>query len=280
MVKKSEWFFGVLTVVAGMGLCGCSAPVAEGDRVNTDQERFDALCDAGWQTVFYDSGTNDWRMFWALDGLKATVENTPDGMVLAAGPVQGDDSCHAVLWTKQTFSGDVRIDYEFTKLDDMIHNVNILYVLASGSGAGAFDRDIFAWSKLREVPSMRLYFNHMNTYHISYAAFTQDNDNPQGDYIRGRRYMPETGQGLKDTELRPDQLGTGLFEQGVPHQITVIKIGDDLFMHVRNPETQLLCHWKTDMFPPVDSGRIGLRHMYTRSARYRDFRVSCHNFNP
>ena len=25
---------------------------------------------------------------------------------------------------------------------------------------------------------------------------------------------------------------------------------------------------------PVTEGRIGLRHMYTRSARYRDFRLS------
>jgi len=51
-------------------------------------------------------------------------------------------------------------------------------------------------------------------------------------------------------------------------------LNQDLFIHVRNSEKELLCHWRTDRFPPVVEGRIGLRHMWTRSARYRDFRVS------
>ncbi len=265
---------GLLGLLAGLGLCSCtSAPVAMNPE-NEEMKLFEACLDANWQPVLTDSCTEEWQEYWALDGLKASVENTPDGMVLSAGSVQGDDACHAVLWTKQVFSGDVRIDYEYTKLDDTIHNVNILYVLATGSGAGVFDKDLFRWSKLREIPSMRLYFNHMDTYHISYAAYTQDNEDPVNDYIRARRYMPETGKGLLDTDLKPDYLRTGLFKTGVPHRITVIKKDDDLFMHVRNDEQELLCRWKVDAFPPITEGRIGLRHMYTRSARYRDFRVS------
>ena len=264
-----------LVLLALVVLSGCTSIVNFKDESgDNEMKRFQELASADWQEVFYDSCTGDWTEQWILDGLKATVENGDEGMVLSAGPIQGDDSCHAVLWTKPIFEGDVRIDYEYTKVDDAIKNVNILYVLASGSGEGAFAEDIFEWNKLREIPSMRLYFNHMNTYHISYDAFSQDNENAQSDYIRGRRYMPETGQGLTDTELNPDHLGTGFFKTGVPHQIIVIKKGGDLFMFVRNDEQQLLCHWSTDEFPPVTSGRIGLRHMYTRSARYRDFRVS------
>jgi hypothetical protein len=45
-------------------------------------------------------------------------------------------------------------------------------------------------------------------------------------------------------------------------------------MHVRNDEKQMLCHWDNQSLPPILAGRIGLRHMYTRGARYRDFRVS------
>ncbi len=236
--------------------------------------RFQQLYDAGWQEVFNDPCTNGWSRLWFLDGLKATVENTPEGMVLSAGPVQGDDSCHAVLWTKQSFHGDVRLDYEFTKMDDSIHNVIILYVQASGSGEGEYDADISKWGNLREVPSMRTYFNHMNTYHISYSAFTQDNEDPADDYLRARRYLPETGKGLEGTALHPDYARTGLFETGVPYRITVIKHGDDLFMRVRGSNKETLCHWKTDAFPLISEGRVGLRHMYTRSARYRDFRVS------
>ena len=104
--------------------------------------------------------------------------------------------------------------------------------------------------------------------------FDQENRNSQNDYVRARRYMPETGQGLTDTALVPDHLGTGFFRKGVPHQITVILKGDDLFMRVRNSDQNMLCHWKTDAFPEVEKGRIGLRHMYTRSARYRNFKVS------
>jgi hypothetical protein len=152
--------------------------------------------------------------------------------------------------------------------------VNILYVLASGSGAEPYETDIAAWSELREVPSMSHYFNHMHAYHISYAAFDQDNEDPSNDYIRARRYMPETGKGLEGTELEPDFSKTGLFEAGVPHRITVIRSGDDLFMWVRNGEQEMLCRWAIDAFPFIESGRIGLRHMYTRSALYRDFRVS------
>lgn len=242
--------------------------------MNDEMKWFHALQTAEGREVFYDSCTNDWNELWSLDGLKAAVKNTPDGMELSAGPVQGDDSCHAVLWTKQRFEGAVRIDYEYTKLDSAMNNVVILYILASGSGADGFDSDIFKWNGLRDIPSMRTYFNHMNAYHISYSAFDQDNADPQNDYIRARRYLPETGKGLEGTALQPDYAGTGLFEQGVPHQITVIKQEDDLFMYIRNDRTDMLCHWKTDAMPSITEGRIGLRHMYTRSARYRNFRIS------
>jgi len=116
-----------------------------------------------------------------------------------------------------------------------------------------------------------MYFNHMHTYHISYAAYPNDQDSTE-DYIRTRRYMPEAN-GLRGTDLAPDYFRTGLFKTGVPHTITVIKRGQELFMHVRNDEKQMLCHWKNESLPPILEGRIGLRHMFTRSARYRDFRI-------
>ena len=150
--------------------------------------------------------------------------------------------------------------------------MNILYVQATGSGAGAHTKDIAEWAKLRAVPAMRMYFNHMNTYHVSYAAYPNDKDSPE-DYIRARRYMPEA-DGLRGTDLVPDYFRTGFFKTGVPHKITVIKRGQELFMHIHNDEKQMLCHWKNESFPPILEGRVGLRHMFTRSARYRDFRIS------
>lgn len=91
---------------------------------------------------------------------------------------------------------------------------------------------------------------------------------------------PETAQGTvsprpasRGTELSPDHFRTGLFTTGVHHKITVVKKGNDLYMHLRNSEKELLCHWRNESFPPIREGRIGLRHLYTRAARYRGFRV-------
>ncbi len=241
-----------------------------------EQEAFAEAAAADWQEVWFDDGTGDWAEKWFLDGLTAQVSNDERGMHFAAGPTHGHHPDHAVLWTRQSFAGDVRIDFEYTKTDDEIRNVNIIYVLASGQGAAPFVEDIVAWRDLRTEPWMKHYFNHMNTYHVSFAAFPMVNadQDSEADYIRARRYMPDSSNGLGGTALLPDYEPEGLFKKGVPHQITVIKRGDDLFMRVRNAEQTLVCHWPTTTHPDISSGRIGLRHMFTRSARYRNFRIS------
>lgn len=92
-------------------------------------------------------------------------------------------------------------------------------------------------------------------------------------YIRGRRYMPER-QGLKGTQLKPDYSTPELFATGVKHHITVIKKDRDLYMRVENPDQVVYCHMTNPNLPVITAGRIGLRHMFTRSARYANFRVS------
>jgi hypothetical protein len=242
----------------------------------TDSHRqvFQQLNDANWKEVFFDSCTEDWSGCWTLDGLKAKVTNSDKGMDFKAGPTRRENASHAVMWTKESFAGNIRIDYEYTKLEDVVEAVTILYIQSTGSGAEGYDKDISKWADKREVASMAIYFNHMNLYHISYAAFKIDNTDPDKDYIRARRYTPESSTGLANTDLKPDYFKTGLFKKGVPHKITVIKKGDDLFMYIRNTEKEQLCHWKTDAFPPILEGRIGLRHMWTRRACYRNFRIS------
>ena len=116
---------------------------------------------------------------------------------------------------------------------------------------------------------MKMYFDHIHSYHISYAA----NPGTKKAYIRGRRYMPEK-QGLKGTELKPDYSTPELFTTGVKHHITVIKNDRDLFMRIKNPEQTVYCHVANQDLPVITEGRIGLRHMFTRSARYANFRVS------
>lgn len=238
---------------------------------DNDQSAFDAAAAGRWMETLSYSGQGDWREKWFLDGEVGRVSNGFDGMTLTAGPEAGDDAHHMVLWTKQSFEGDVKIEYEYTRLDDANRFVNILYIQATGSGQPPYDKDILAWQDLRRVPAMRTYFNNMHTYHLSYAAFDNAGTSDE-QYLRARRYMPH-GTGLAGSDLRPDYFPKGLFAPGVTHRITVIKQARDIFVRIDNPDQVFYAHMANIDLPPITEGRIGLRHMYTRSARYRDFRV-------
>jgi hypothetical protein len=236
-----------------------------------DKAAFEQAAAGSWRTVFSDPCTGDWKERWHLDGRIGTVTTGPEGMVLTAGPEFGNDAHHMVLWTKDSFTGDLRIDFDYTRLDRETRCVNILYIQATGSGKGPHHEDIMKWNHLRETPAMATYFNHMHTYHLSYAAFP--NTGEPVAYIRGRRYLPE-GKGLRGTELFPDHDPEGLFATGVPHKITVIKNNRGLFMRIANDAKVFHGHMSNPALPPITHGRIGLRHMFTRSARYANFRVS------
>ena len=170
-----------------------------------DKDAFEkAAASAAWEEVFSDSCTAGWKEKWFLDGEVGTVTNSPEGMTLTAGPEFKNDAHHMVLWTKDSFEGDLKIEYEYTRLDKTPNCVTILYIQATGSGKDPYAKDITEWSGLRKTPAMKMYYDHMDSYHISYAA----NPGTKKAYIRGRRYMPER-QGLKGTELKPDYSAPG-----------------------------------------------------------------------
>ena len=243
-----------------------------GQAVSADQAAFDQATKGNWQTVLTDSCTVDWTKQWFLDGEVASVETSPLGMQLTAGPQFANDAHHMVLWTKDEFAGDVKIEYDYTRLDDETRCVTILYIQATGSGEAPYISDITQWNDLRRVPAMRMYFDHMNTYHISYAAFPNVGDD-RTSYIRARRYMPNQ-TGLKGSDLKPDYFPEGLFAPGVKHHITVIKRDRDIYMQIDNGNQIVYCHMSNPDLPIVKAGRIGLRHMFTRSARYKNFSIS------
>jgi hypothetical protein len=239
--------------------------------VSEDQRRFDGAASDAWQEVFFDDCSGQWEEKWFLDGEIGAVETSPEGMKLSAGPQFRNDAHHMVLWTKQSFEGDLKVEFDYTRLDFETRCVNILYIQATGSGKEPYEKDIYAWRELRRTPAMSLYFNHMNLYHVSFAAFPNNED--ETSYIRGRRYMPETGRNLAGTDLKPDYYPEGLFEPGKEHHIIVIKKGCEILMRIENEEQTFFCRMSNPDLPTVTEGRIGLRHMYTRSARYKDFRV-------
>lgn len=119
---------------------------------------------------------------------------------------------------------------------------------------------------------MKAYFDHMNTYHLSYAAFTNDGKS-QTSYLRARRYMPGKS-GLRGTALQPEYESTTMFAPDVKHHITLIKSGRSIHMKVENAGEVAFFPFHNDRLPDLSQGRIGLRHMSTRSATYAGFTVS------
>ncbi len=225
--------------------------------------------------VFEDYGTGDWRKNWTLDGLTATVTNTEAGMELKAGNTYMNDSCHAVLWTRQVFKGNIKINYDYTRTDTVTRCVNILYFMASGKGTDAYPTDISEWKSKRAVPKMSLYFEHMHAYHISYAAFSAIEYSKDKDYIRLRKYDPKK-QGLKGTDILPDYFNTQLFKPFITYHIEVVKSNDWITMSIQNKRDTsdvLYCKWSIKNTPDLTSGRIGFRHMFTRSATYKNIQV-------
>jgi hypothetical protein len=224
-----------------------------------------------WELEFADSGTENWQNNWFLDGLIANVENTPKGIHLQAGPEFRNDAHHMVLWTKESFEGDVKIEFEYTRTDNETRAVNILYIQATGKAEGEFTEDIFEWNHLREVPSMRTYFNNMKALHISFAAFP--NDEKTQDYVRARRYPVTAEKGFGQLEIPPTYFDSGLFKTNETYKITVIKTDAKLFFNVEGKQLKKIFTWDTNQLTPLKEGKIGLRHMYTRSAVYKEFKV-------
>ncbi len=226
-----------------------------------------------WKLNFSDNMKTNWQKNWFLDGEKASLTNSKNGLLFKAGPKPASDADHSVLWTKKSFSGDIKIEFDFVRRDSATRFVNIIYLFAEGSGVGAFDKDIALWKDLRKIPSMKIYFNHINAYHISFAAFENDNDNPAEDYVRARRYLPETGKGLAGTDLLPDNFRTGMFKPYVKYHISVISRNNNILMKVNGDGKTFVCSWDTSNFPYLIAGRIGLRLMGSRVSEFSDFKV-------
>jgi len=247
----------------------------------TYKQAFDRLAAGPWKLVFDDSctgenGSGKWSDKWVLDGDLAHVEQSAAGMTLYTGERRLKDAAHAVLWTRRPFEGDLKIEYDFTRVDvdTLANTVNIIYIEATGSGEGPYSRDIMEWRDLRRVPAMKTYFDNMNTYHISYAV---RGDPDVDEYIRGRRYMPDKKLGLKGTDLRPEYGWQGLFRPGVTYHLTFIKSGNALYMNVRGGEAgenlNRTFFFDASDFPPITDGYIGLRQMGGRVSTYKNFKV-------
>jgi hypothetical protein len=243
--------------------------------IENEEKLFADLLNSDWNKSFFDSGTKNWEEQWFLDGQRASIKNMDDGMLFSAGPIAFDNASHAVLWTKQSFSGDIKIEYDYTRMDDITRAVNIIYIQAEGIGEEPYTKDITEWSHLRIIPRMSSYFNNMNLLHISYAAFNNRDEENKKDYVRARRYPVKPGEKFSTyTQLEGNYEDTGLFKPGITYHITIVKSDEKLFMKVEGEGKSNLFSWDTSKFEPVEEGRIGFRHMWTRCSKYANIKIS------
>ncbi|HKL22774.1 MAG TPA: DUF1961 family protein [Tichowtungia sp.] len=270
--RKSAWLFHSVFCI---GLLFSGVLTAEAG--SSDPEMMDEYQKAlalDWQTEMTDSGTDDWQEQWFLDGKKATIENTPEGMIYTAGPVNKENASHAVLWTKKEFEGNIKIEFDYMRLDDVFCNVNLLYIQATGIGQGPYDEDISKWSDLREEPAMGIYLRHMNLYHISYAAIREKNPPGKQHYVRARYYPVTLSDEHHGTDYKPDYWDPGVFLTGREYHVTAIKTEKYLFMHVTGDGEDKLFSWDHTRYPLITEGRVGIRHMAMRSSRYANVKVA------
>ena len=230
--------------------------------------------------IFEDDMTENWQDNWFLDGKEGEIRNNEEGLFLAGGPVtkwvdrELYHAHHVVLWTKQVFEGDIRIQYEMTRNDEPdTRSTTLLYIQAQGIGTPEFPNDISEYNAYREEPGMDRYFNTMDLLSLSFRG-----------ELRLKRYpwRHDDGSELsKKPLIEPMGLWNGI-QIGPWYHVDVTKKGTSLRALVTEMETGTVIidqTWDTrDVDPELEpqlitKGRIGIRHMASKKLTYRNVSV-------
>jgi len=232
------------------------------------------------KVLFEDSMTENWRDSWFLDGQNATLEHRDSGLAFLTTASKIDkrvdraafDAQHAVLWTRQSFEGDLRITYKFTKLPGCSWQ-KLIYVQARGIGEPPFVEDIEAWKDLRKVAVMSDYFNHMDLIALSLR-----------DQIRCKRYPWHDREGKDlESEFKPRAENKGMEighelavlvekrKAAIMLRITDTKTGEAVVDHTWDLADERILEKRDPKF--IREGRIGIRQMGGHKILLRDFRV-------
>ena len=236
--------------------------------------------EAASQILFTDPMSENWPDQWFLDGEKATLQHRDGGLFFSGGTVTKDDdpveyhAHHAVLWTKREFEGDIRVSYQWTHVDTSDYGAILLYIQAQGIGEGPYDRDIFLWREMRSVPAMDKYFKNMNLISLSIRENVRCKRYPWFDR-EGNQYADG---GLIDPMVEYKEK----IEPGKTYRIVVEKRNPMVSFRIIDTATgeATIDHtWDTTKIDEgyevkqITKGRIGLRHMATKQAIYKDFKV-------
>lgn len=92
-------------------------------------------------------------------------------------------------------------------------------------------------------------------------------------YVRARRYPKPDDKPFETTKIEPSYDMHGLFETGKTYHITAIKTAEKLSFEMAHGDKKQYFEWDVSKVIPITEGRIGIRHMFTRSAIYKNFKV-------
>ncbi len=232
--------------------------------------------------LFEDSMEEDWQENWFLDGKRAILGHTTEGLWIFCTPSGVNkkvnrakfDSHHAVLWTKQEFEGDIRITYDFAR-----RGTSLLYIQAQGIGTPPYEKDIYEWRNLREVAAMKKYHDYMTLRSLSFRENIRFKRYPWSDRInKGGRYNNVLVRPMIQYDGAHGNVNVEQF-----CRVVVESRKDSLYLRIEdanNPENVIEHTWDAatsgaDPNQPVftQKGRIGLRNMGGCWARYANFKV-------
>ena len=232
--------------------------------------------------LFEDTMTENWEANWFVDGDLAVLEHQDGGLLFhspTSGVSQKDknkyrekfDAHHAVLWTHKEFAGDIRISYEFTRMET--DWANLIYIQAQGIGKPPYDEDIYAWRELRGVSSMDKYFNYMNLLSLSLRDEIRCKRYPWSDVAKDYDYEDTLVKPMVDHEGLPD---------GKTYSVVIEKRKKSCLLQIREQgRDEYIVNYTWDLSDPsrkrkqpyVENGRIGFRQMGGNKVLYKNFKV-------
>lgn len=227
-----------LTIALAFGLCALAAAAEQPKEPSMTEGKVLLLED-------FSTGMGDW---WVEGGEKVWVE---DGRLhVKADPAEGNDGYVCTVWHKQTFPGDVKVEFDAHVVSSTIeaNNINLFLCYSDPSGRPLYDtresRADAAYSKYHDLNG------HIFTFLKDYRK--QGGAHPDGSCKARIRMRRCPGFELM-TECFEDHC-----ERGVTYHVEIVKKGGRLTFSVDGKK------YLEDTDPkPLGAGLIGLRTFRT-----------------